>query len=97
MGQESAAVKAEWRQHDWCHQHMGCVFSMLHSWYYQLEEDELEAVDRNTRKMMTVYYSLYPRADVDRLYIPRKHIRRGLMNIQECIYGGAVSKQIHRC
>jgi len=30
-GQESAAVIAEWRQHDQCHQHMGCVSSVLHS------------------------------------------------------------------
>jgi len=37
-GQESAAVKAEWRHHDRCHQHMGCVSSASHSWDYQLEE-----------------------------------------------------------
>ena len=36
-------------------------------------KDELEAMDRKTRKMMTIYNSLHPRADVDRLYIPRKH------------------------
>jgi len=33
-------------------------------------KDELEAMDRKTRKMMTTYNSLHPRADVDRLYIP---------------------------
>jgi len=32
------AVIAEQRQQDRCHQHMGCVSSVLHSWDYQLEE-----------------------------------------------------------
>jgi len=49
-------------------------------------KDELEAMDRKTRKMMTIYNSLHPRAYVDRLYIPRKHGGRGLISIQESIY-----------
>jgi len=49
-------------------------------------KDELEAIDRKTTKMMTIYNSLHPRADVDRLYIPRKHGGRGLISIQESIY-----------
>jgi len=49
-------------------------------------KEELEAVDRKTRKMMILYNSLHPRADVDCLYIPRKHGRRGLVSIQECVY-----------
>jgi len=59
---------------------MGRVSSALH------RKDELEAMDRKTRKMMTIYNSLHPRADVDRLYIPRKHGGRGLISIQESIY-----------
>jgi len=54
-------------------------------------KDELEAMDRKTRKMMTIYNSLHPRADVDRLYIPRKHGGRGLISIQQSIYMGEQS------
>ena len=32
--------------------------------------DELEAMDRKTRKMMTKYNSLHLRADIDHLYTP---------------------------
>jgi len=35
---------------------------------------------------MTIYNSLHPRADVDHLYIPRKHGGRGLISIQGSIY-----------
>jgi len=82
MGQESAAVKAELRQHNQCHQHMGCVISALHSLDYQLK-DEQELMDRKSRKMTTIYNSLHLRADVDRLYIPKKYGRRGLISTQE--------------
>ena len=30
--------------------------------------DELKAVDRKTRKLLTIYRALHPQADVDRLY-----------------------------
>ena len=50
-------------------------------------KDEMEAMDRKTTKMMTIYNILYTRADVDRLYIPRKHGGRGL---------GLISKQESR-
>ena len=33
---------------------------------------ELQAVDRKTRKLFTIYAALHPKSDVDRLYIPRK-------------------------
>jgi len=50
-------------------------------------KDELEAMDRKTRRLMTIYNSLHPRADVDRrLYIARKHGGRGLVSIQESVY-----------
>jgi len=41
-------------------------------------KDELEAMDRWTRKLMTTYNSLYPRDDVDRLHVPTKEGGRGL-------------------
>ena len=48
--------------------------------------DELEAMDRNSRKMMTIYNCLHPRADIDCKYIPRMHGGRGLISIQESVY-----------
>jgi len=42
-------------------------------------KDELEAMDRKTRKMMTTYHSLHLTAD-------GKHDRRGLIIIQESVY-----------
>ena len=66
MGQESGPVDAAQRQHNWCHQHMGFYTGGIVNW----QKDELEAVDTKTRKMMTIYNSLYPRADMDCLYIP---------------------------
>ena len=35
-------------------------------------KDELKKMDQRTRKLMTVYEALYPRDDVDRLYVSRK-------------------------
>jgi len=41
-------------------------------------KDELEAMDRKTSIMMTICNSLHPRADVDRIYIPRKAWWKGI-------------------
>ena len=35
-------------------------------------KSELQAIDRKTRKLFTIYGSLHLKSDVDRLYIPRK-------------------------
>ena len=32
-------------------------------------KSELQAIDRKTRKLFTIYGSLHPKSDVDRLYI----------------------------
>ena len=40
-------------------------------------KSELEAIDRKTRKLFTIYGALRPKSDVDRLYIPRKEGGRG--------------------
>ena len=40
---------------------------------------------RQTRKLFTIYGALHPKSDVDRLYIPRKEGRRGLISIQDCV------------
>ena len=48
-------------------------------------KSELQAIDRKTRKLFTIYGALYPKSDVDRLYIPRKEGRRGLISIEDCV------------
>ena len=48
-------------------------------------KSELEAIDRKTRKLFTIYGALHPKADADRLYIPRKEGGRGLISIKDCL------------
>ena len=45
---------------------------------------ELQATDRETRKLFTIYGALHSKADVHRLYIPRKG-GRGLISIEDCV------------
>lgn len=44
-------------------------------------QHELAELDRKTRKTMNMYGGLHPRADVHRLYIPRKSGGRGLKGV----------------
>ena len=46
---------------------------------------ELQATDRKTRKLLTIYGALHSKSDADRLYIPRKEGGRGLISIEYCI------------
>ena len=46
---------------------------------------ELQAIDRKTRKLLTIYRALHPKSDVDRLYIPRKEGGRGLISRKDCV------------
>ena len=48
-------------------------------------KSELEAIDRKTRRLFTIYGALHPKSDVDRLYIPRKEGGRGLISIKDCV------------
>ena len=48
-------------------------------------KSELQAIDRKTRKLFTIYRALYPKSDVDRLYIPRIGGGRGLISIEDCV------------
>ena len=48
-------------------------------------KNELQAIDRKTRKLFTMYGSLHPKSDVDRLYIPREEGRRGLISMKDCV------------
>ena len=48
-------------------------------------KSELQAIDRKTRKLFTIYGALHPKSDIDRLYIPRKEGQRGLISIEDCV------------
>ncbi len=43
---------------------------------------ELQKLDRKTRKLLTIHGQHHPRADVDRLYVPRQQGGRGLMQLE---------------
>ena len=46
---------------------------------------ELKEIDRKTRKMFTIYHSMHPQGDVDRLYWKRKEGGRGLLSVQDVV------------
>ena len=48
-------------------------------------QDELKAMDRKKRKIMTVNRMYHPQSDTDRLYIPRMEGGRGLLSIADCV------------
>ena len=50
-----------------------------------LTKQELQNIDRKTRKMMTVYEALHPKAGVDRLFVHRKNEGGGLMSMEDTI------------
>ena len=47
-------------------------------------KSELQAINRKTRKLLTIYGALHPKSDVDRLYISRKG-GRYLISIEHCV------------
>ena len=42
-------------------------------------------MDRKTRKLLTIYKSLRPRADVERLYVKKSKGGRGLITVEDCV------------
>jgi len=48
-------------------------------------KNELEEMDRKTRKLMTMYGAQHPKADVDRLYLKRYDGGRGLLGVEDCV------------
>ncbi|XP_077972208.1 uncharacterized protein LOC144427222 [Styela clava] len=48
-------------------------------------KNNLEKLDRKSRKLLTMYGMLHPRGDVDRLYLPRQMGGRGLMSVEDCV------------
>ena len=53
--------------------------------FFSCRKSELQAIDRKTGKLITMYGALHPKSDVDRLYIPRKEGGRGLISIEDCV------------
>jgi len=45
-------------------------------------QEELQKLDRKTRKLLTIHGQHHPKADVDRLYVLRKQGGRGLMQLE---------------
>ena len=78
-------VKAEWWDlvrgvNTWV------VFLLRYSTaFVSWRKSELQVIDRKTRKLFTIYRALYPKSDVDRLYIPRKERGGGLISIEDCV------------
>ena len=48
------------------------------NWHQQ----ELQKLNRKKRKLLTIHGQHHPKADVDRLYVPRKQGGRGLMQLE---------------
>ncbi|XP_063600620.1 uncharacterized protein LOC134776797 [Penaeus indicus] len=47
--------------------------------------DELQSLDRRTRKLLTTYNMFHSKGDVDRLYLQRPEGGRGLITIEDCV------------
>ena len=45
-------------------------------------QEELQKLDRKTRKLLTINGQHHTKADVDRLYVPRKQGGRGLTQLE---------------
>ena len=48
-------------------------------------KNELEELDRKTRKLMAMYGAQHPKADVDRLCLKRCDGGRGLIGVEDCV------------
>ena len=46
---------------------------------------ELQALDRKTRKMLTMHGAHHPKSDVDRMYLKRAEGGRGLIGVEDCL------------
>ena len=60
-----------------------------------MEKCELQAIDRKTRKLIIIYGWLYPKPDVDRLYIPRKDVGKGLIVTEDCAELAVWELEVH--
>ena len=49
---------------------------------FNWHQEELQKLDQKTRKLLTIHGQHHPKADVDRLYVPREQGGRGLMQLE---------------
>ena len=62
------------------------VSLLIHSAaFVSWRKSELQAIDRKTRKLFTMYGALHPKSDEDSFCIPRKECGRGLISIDDCV------------
>ena len=48
-------------------------------------KEELQEIDRNSRKIMAMNKELHARSDVSRIYVPRKKGGRGVISCESCV------------
>ena len=48
-------------------------------------KEELQEIDRKSRKIMTMNKKLHPRSNVARIYVPRKKGGKGLISCESCV------------
>ena len=48
-------------------------------------KDELQEIDRKTRKLLTIYRTYHPQSDKGRLYVKRKTGGRGLTSVEDAV------------
>ena len=48
-------------------------------------KNEIDEIDRKTRKMLNMYGGLHQKSNVDRLYLKRENGGRGLISVGDCI------------
>ena len=48
-------------------------------------KEELDTLDRKTRKRLTTYGGFHPKSDVDRLYVERRKGGRGLLSVKDVV------------
>ena len=48
-------------------------------------KEEIQELDRRTRKLMTMHKALHPKSNVDRLYISQNEGGRGLLSVEDTI------------
>jgi len=57
-----------------------CSFGIV-NWH----QEELQKLDRKTRKLLTIHEQHHPKANIERLYVPRKQGGRGLMQLEAAL------------
>ena len=73
----------------------GNVFQAINIWavptlrygagIIQWTKEELQQMDRKTRKPIAIYGRLHLRSCVDTPYIPRRDTGRGLVSVEDCV------------